>query len=290
MFCPPTLDEVFQQIPEEVRQYIITSCDIGDKDSGELHKILMSVRARFALPPWSPITLYFKLLARPVRHGRMFSHNNAWVNSGLDLVVQDIPSSKQSAWVRLRVTMERGDKKEPPFVVAVHPYKKLMWSYNTELPINSRKIGTGNSSVKGSGVAAKWLYNQAAQYVKAGYKNGAMVDVTYTINTSRAEASKRTNAALYEKRMNKIASELAGMAVNEPPISESTAKAEPKPAQPKPALKPIEVKSVIFAEDAEMLLTMCDVACQKLKEIGCEETAKRWKQRVYKLVGKESNE
>ena len=80
MFCPPTLDEVFQQIPEEVRQYIITSCDIGDKDSGELHKILMSVRARFALPPWSPITLYFKLLARPVRHGRMFSHNNAWVN------------------------------------------------------------------------------------------------------------------------------------------------------------------------------------------------------------------
>lgn len=290
MKCPPTLDEVFQQIPAEVQQHITSSCDIGGKDSGELHKLLMNVRARFALPPWSPITMYFKLLARPVRHGRMFSHDNAWVNSGLDAVVQNIPSSKQAAWVRLRVTMERGDKKETPFVVAVHPSKKLIWSYNTELPINSRKIGTGNSSVKGSGVAAKWLYDQAAQYVKAGYKNGAMVDITYTINTSRAEASKRTNAALYEKRMNKIASELAGMEINERPINEPIAKAEPKPVQPKPALKPIEVKSVIFAEDAEMLLTMYDVACQKLKEIGCEDTAKRWKQRIYKLVGKEYNE
>ena len=64
----------------------------------------------------------------------------------------------------------------------------------------------------------------------------------------------------------------------------------PKQEQPKPVLKPIEVKSVIFAADAEMLLTMCDVACQKLKEIGCEETAKRWKQRIYKLVGKEYHE
>lgn len=281
MYSPPTLDEVFQQIPEEVRQYITTSCDIGGKNAGELHKILMNVRARFALPPWSPITLYFKLLAQPVRHGRTFSRDNAWVNSGLESVVQDIPSSKQSAWVRLRVTMERGDKKEPSFVVAVHPAKSLMWSYNTELPINSRKIGVGNSSVKGSGVAAKWLYNQAATYVKAGYKNGAMVDITYTINTSRAESSKRTNAALYEKQMNKIASELSGLELNEKPISEP---------EPKPVLKPIEVKSVIFAADAEMLLTMCDVACQKLREIGCEETAKRWKQRVYKLVGKEYHE
>ena len=81
--------------------------------------------------------------------------------------------------------------------------------------------------------------------------------------------------------MNKIASELSGLELNEKPISEP---------EPKPVLKPIEVKSVIFAADAEMLLTMCDVACQKLKEIGCEETAKRWKQRVYKLVGKEYHE
>ena len=259
-----TLDgQLYTGFDQRIRQAIGDYVPLESKTPAELHEALKTIRQSLVLPPWHNITLYMKLEARRSVTGA----GEMWINTCLDKAsyTNEVQDPKTWIWLNVYAKTKEGEQFGPQ-LAAVYPSGGVVWSCSAEKPIkpNTWSMWAGATGTRTSvGISTKWMIRKATEFLDSG-KTAADGPQSVLYTPRRRSCQENTQPAA--------------------PVKQE------KQEQPKPVLKPIEVKSVIFTEDAEMLLTMCDVACQKLKEIGCEETAKRWKQRVYKLVGKESNE
>ena len=259
-----TLDgQLYAGFDQRIRQAIGDYVPLESKTPAELHEALKAIRQSLVLPPWHNITLYMKLEARRSVTGA----GEMWINTCLDKTSYTNEVQDPKTWIWLNVyTKTKEGEQFGPHLAAVDPSGAVVWSCSAEKQIkqNTWSMWAGATGKRTSvGISTKWMIRKAIEFLASG-KTAADGPQSVLYTPRRRSSQEDTQQAA-------------------PVKTEST-------SQPKPVLKPIEVKSVIFAEDAEMFLTMFDLAKQKLLEMGCEETVIRWKKKLDKLLGKESNE
>lgn len=274
-----TAGEIYTSFPDYIKTEIGRYTPLVEKTSDELHAVLQEIRVKFRLPPWHVITLYFKLTAaRSINSDKQYWEQDR--DSG-SCFTDSIPRPK--SWIWMFVKAKRGELESEPRLVAVCPEINMLWSVDSERPTNgpTYAVSFNSGMYKSVNIKTKAIISRAEALLISG-KTAEDIPTTQTFEVKEKDAVTDSNSDAGTSEKAKAAIALAAKI--------RTDIVTPKQELPKPVLKPIEVKSVIFAEDAEMFLTMFDLAKQKLLEMGCEETVIRWKKKLDKLLGKESNE
>jgi hypothetical protein len=277
----PTIGQLSEGFTEDMKTALREEYSSEGKSIDELHSMLYSFRSRFGLAPWNPVTLYFKQLAAEVRVGQRFSQKNAWAShyGSFSDYQPEIPADKKDNWVRLSVTIRRGDVVSEPVVFAVHPACKICWSYAMESKLNTRaNIHMPNGPMMH--LELKRLFKKALGYVRVGHKCGELFNIEFSVNLKIAETRRANRERLYAQSMNKVAAEIKGDTKSEQVATKKLT----------PAIEAAENSHIISDADRLLLRMALDVAEAPFKQINASGAFKALTALINRLTGSDNEE
>ena len=249
---------IFMAFPDDLKKAIGEYEPLEAKTIEELHDILLTIRRKFDLAPWHYFTLYMKILGSAKRYGHPTEPWNSWTTFNHKHVSKF--SNKSCQWIELHIEAGRGHQ-VGSIDVYVCPAKKIIWKANSEGQISTVLVPTiGEGGFKEYlNVPAQFVYKEAEKKLAILGESHGPVRVHYTVNTSHEQ----------EEREPKSEPEKPGLGLR-------TVEAVIKHAIEKETRKEPPV---------EMLRTMFEIACVKLRELGMESTIERWSKQLNQYIG-----
>lgn len=277
---------LYNSLPGDLKKAIRAYEPLEAKTKDELHDILVTLREKFDLSPWHPLTLFIKKFALGRRSGRPFKATNVWVSlSNKDN--EYTSASIEWANVLIHVHLKSGTR---DLHAAIWPAKEKLWSYQTEHCVSNLIVMKHDTEKRAPLVLSRgWLMDQAYAIIKNTGNNHKLVELDYHVGSSD------TRQYIYVKGKKRSRKEKETITLNDVLTPDPKALNATKPASvvmPLDAPTPITpIKAgVLEPGDSEVLLTMLEMASLKLKELGMYSTLNRWRATIRRLTKHEITE